>query len=77
MLSLTLLKTAVLDSKSHTGISLHLGEDSGAFLVLSKKQSIIPDSSTVAEYIATHSACQKILGYLPKIILHQDNTSTT
>jgi hypothetical protein len=73
------------DSKSHTGISLHLGEDSGAFLALSKKQSITADSSTVAEYIASHSACQKILwaqnvlielGFLPKIILHQDNTST-
>jgi hypothetical protein len=73
------------DSKSHTGISLHLGSDSGAFLVLSKKQSVTADSSTVAEYIASHTACQKILwaknlltelGCLPKVFLHQDNTST-
>jgi hypothetical protein len=73
------------DSKFHIRISLHLGEDSGAFLALSKKQSITADSSTVAEYIASHFACQKILwaqnvlielGFQPKIILHQDNTST-
>jgi hypothetical protein len=73
------------DSKSHSGISLHLGSDSGAFLALSKKQSITADSTTVSEYVATHTACQKILwaknvlnelGIQPKIILHQDNTST-
>ena len=49
------------DSKSHSGISLHLGQHSGAFLTLSKKQTITTDSSTVAEFVATHSACQKIL----------------
>jgi hypothetical protein len=48
-------------SESHSGISLHLGIDSGAFLVLSKKQSVTADSMTVAEYIATHAACQKML----------------
>jgi hypothetical protein len=73
------------DSKSHTGISLHLGFDSGSFLALSKKQSVTADSSTVAEYIASHTACQKILwaknlltelGCVPKVFLHQDNTST-
>jgi SUMO ligase MMS21 Smc5/6 complex component len=37
------------DYKSHTGISLHLGSDSGAFLVLSKKQSVTVDSSIVVE----------------------------
>jgi hypothetical protein len=73
------------DSKSHSGISLHLGLDSGAFLVLSKKQSVTADSTTVAEYIATHTACQKILwaknvlaelGFSLSISLHKDNTST-
>ena len=49
------------DSKSHTGVSLHLGPDSGCFFALSKKQSIISDSSTVAEYIATHTCIQKLL----------------
>ena len=49
------------DSKSHTGVSLHLGKDSGCFFALSKRQSIIADSSTVAEYIATHTCIQKLL----------------
>ena len=49
------------DSKSHTGVSLHLGQDSGCFFALSKRQSIIADSSTVAEYIATHTCIQKLL----------------
>ena len=49
------------DSKSHSGISLHLRQHYGAFLFLSEKQTITADSSTVAEFVATHSACQKIL----------------
>jgi hypothetical protein len=74
-----------IDNKSHTGISLHLGFDSGAFLAYSKKQSIVSDSTTIAEYIASHTACQKLLwsknvlielGLNPSIVLHQDNTST-
>jgi hypothetical protein len=74
-----------LDSKSHTGICLALGNDSGAFLALSKKQTITADSTTVAEFVATHTGCQRILwsknmleemGFNPKIFLHQDNTST-
>jgi len=68
-----------IDNKSHTGISLHLGFDSGAFLVYSKKQSIVSDSTTIAEYIASHTACQKLLwsknvltelGLNPSIVLH-------
>ena len=35
--------------------------DSGCFFALSKRQSIIADSSTVAEYIATHTCIQKLL----------------
>jgi hypothetical protein len=75
------------DSKSHSGISLHLGRHSAAFLYMSKKQTIIADSSTVAEFVATHSACQKILwvqnllrelNFVSSIptILYQDNQST-
>jgi len=74
-----------LDLKSHTGICLALGEDSGFFMAQSKKQTITADSTTVAEFVATHTACQRVLwsknvlaemGFHPKIILHQDNTST-
>ena len=75
------------DSKSHSRISLHLDKHSGAFLLLSKKQTITADSSTVAEFVATHSACQNILraqnfltelNFLSSIptILFQDNMST-
>ena len=75
------------DNKSHTGVSLHLGQYSGSFLTLSKKQTITADSTTVAEFVATHSACQKVLwaqnlltelGFLASIptIMFQDNKST-
>ena len=75
------------DSKSHTGVSLHLGRLSGSFLSTSKKQSILADSITVSEFVVTHSAVQKVLwahnlltelGYLSAIptTLFQDNKST-
>ena len=75
------------DSKSHTGVSLHLCRFSGSFLSMSKKQSILADSTTVSEFIGTHSAVQKVLwahnlltelGYLSAIptTLFQDNKST-
>ena len=47
------------DSKSHTGVSLHMGQFSGSFLTLSKKQSILTDSTTVSEFFGTHSAVPK------------------
>ena len=66
-------------------VSLHLGRYSCAFMTISKKQTIIADSSTVAEFIGTHAAVKAILwvrnllselGY-PKeketTILYQDN----
>ena len=75
-------------SKSHTGVSLNLGRSSCAFMTISKKQTIIADSSTVAEFIGTHAAVKAILwvrnlltelGY-PQVkettILYQDNEST-
>ena len=45
-----------LDSKSHTGVSFHLGRFSGSFMSLSKKQKITADSSTVPEFRA-HTSC--------------------
>ena len=74
-------------SKSHTEVSLHLGRSSAAFMTISKKQSIIADSSTVAEFIGTHAAVKAILwtrnlltelGYPPSTptTLYQDNEST-
>ena len=75
------------DSKSHTGVSLHLSRYSGSFLSLSKKQSILADSTTVSEFVGTHTAVQKVLwaqnllielGYLSAVptTLFQDNKST-
>ena len=75
------------DSKSHTGVSLHLGQFSGGFLTLSKKQSILADSTTVSKFVGTHSAVQKVLwaqdlftvlGFVSAIptTLFQDNKST-
>ena len=75
-------------SNSHTGVSLHLGRSSCAFMTISKKQTIIADSSTDAEFIGTHAAVKAILwvrnlltelGY-PQVkettMLYQDNDST-
>ena len=75
-------------SKSHTGVSLHLGRSSCAFMTLSKKQTIIAESSTNAELIGTHAVVKAILwvysllselGYpqdKETTILYQDNEST-
>ena len=75
------------DSKSHTGFTLHIGKDSGSIMATSKKQKIIADSSTIAEFIATHIVAKEIhwcrrlltsLGYPQKdpTILYEDNKST-
>ena len=75
------------DSRSHTGFTLHIGKDSGAIMATSKKQKIIADSSTIAEFIATHIVAKEILwcrrlllslGYpqLEPTILFEDNKST-
>ena len=42
------------DRKSHSGCTLHIGVGSGAFLLRRNKQTVTADSSTVAEFIATH-----------------------
>jgi hypothetical protein len=75
------------DSRSHTGYTLHIGKESGAVMATSKKQKIIADSSTIAEFIATHIVAKEILwcrrllfslGYpqMEPTILFEDNKST-
>ena len=75
------------DSKSHTGCTLHIGKDSGAVIAISKKQKITSDSSTIAEFIATHLVAKEIiwcrgllnsLGYPQNspTVLFEDNQST-
>ena len=75
------------DSKSYTGVSIHLGKYSGAFLILSKTQTITTVSSIVATFVAAHLARQKNLwaqnllfelGFNSSIptTLYQDNMST-
>ena len=49
------------DAKSHTGFTLNIGKDSGAIMATSKKQKITADSSTIAEFIATHIVAKEIL----------------
>ena len=48
------------DSKSPTGVTVHLGQVSGAVMSFCGKQSIIAESSTVAEFIVAHQACKII-----------------
>ena len=47
-----------VDSQSHTGVSLHYGRFSTPFVSMPKKQSIIADSSTAAEFIDAHAGAQ-------------------
>ena len=49
------------DLKSHTGCTLHIGRSSGACQSLSKKQTITADSSTVAEFVATHTVSKEVM----------------
>jgi hypothetical protein len=75
------------DLKSHTGCTLHIGRHSGSFRSLTKKQSVMADSSTIAEYIGAHLASKEImwtrnflfeLGFQQKepTTLYEDNQST-
>jgi hypothetical protein len=54
------------DSKSHTGVTVHLGQFAGAVMSFCGKQSIIADSSTVAEFIGAHQAC-KIIAWVQNL----------
>ena len=73
--------------KSHSGCTLHIGMGSGAFLFRSKKQTVTADSSTVAEFIATHLAAKEVMwarsilgemaySQLEPTVLGEDNMST-
>ncbi len=75
------------DFKSHSGCTLHIGRHSGALIALSKKQTVTADSSTVAEFVATHTVTREIMwarSFLASIgfpqnmrtILYEDNMST-
>ena len=46
------------------------------FLTLSKKQTITAGSSTVAKFVVTHSACQKIL-WAPNLLTELNFSSST
>ena len=75
------------DFKSHSGCTLHIGRSSGTFHALSKKQTVTADSSTVAEFVATHMVAKEIMwarSFLRSLgfpqsdptILFEDNMST-
>ena len=75
------------DMKSHSGCTLHIGRESGAYQSMSKKQTITADSSTVAEFIATHTVSKEIMwarDFLSSVnypqafptVLYEDNLST-
>ena len=75
------------DSKLHTGVSVHYGRFSTQFISMSKRQSVIADSSKVAEFIGAHTGAQAImsarkfseeLGFRHQGVtcMYQDNMST-
>ncbi len=75
------------DFKSHSGCTLHIGKSSGSIITASKKQKVTADSSTIAEFIATHIITKEImwarsllrsLGFpqAEPTILYEDNKST-
>jgi len=75
------------DFKSHSGCTLHIGRQSGSIITASKKQKVTADSSTIAEFIATHIITKEImwarsllqsLGFpqAQPTILYEDNKST-
>jgi len=75
------------DLKSQSGCTLHIGKSSGSIVSISKKQKVTADSSTIAEFIATHIITKEImwarellasLGYpqADPTTLFEDNMST-
>ena len=48
------------DSKSHADVTVYLRQFSGAVMSFCGKQSIIADSSTVAEFIGAYQSCKII-----------------
>jgi hypothetical protein len=74
------------DRKSHYGFSIHMNQNSGSCITVSKKSKIIALSSTEAEYIGMFEASKLImwlrqllneLGYPPtsSTVLYEDNKS--
>jgi hypothetical protein len=75
------------DAKSHSGISISLTAGGAAILAMSKKQTIVAQSSTEAELVALHSAT-RICVWLQQLLIsmglndlqcpliYQDNNST-
>ena len=49
------------DRKPHSGCTLRIEVSSGEFLSRSEKQTVAADSSTVAEFIATHLVAKEIM----------------
>ena len=49
------------DRKSSPRCTLRIGEGSGAFLSRCRRPTVTADSSTVAEFIATHLAAKDIM----------------
>ena len=66
-----LLTVTDSDSKSHTGVTVHLGQFSGAVMSFCGKQPIIADSSTVAEFIGAHQACT-IIAWVQNLLSEMD-----
>ena len=75
------------DRKPHSGCTLHIGEGSRAFMSRSKKQRVTADTSTVAEFIATHLVAKErmwarslleVMEYTQSdpAVLGEDNLST-
>jgi len=63
------------DSKSHTGVTLHLGQFSGDVMSFYCKQPIIADFSTVAKFIDAHQSC-KIIAWVQKLLTEMDDKLT-
>ena len=59
------------DSKSHTGVIVDLGQFSGSVMSFCGKQSIIADSSTIAELMGAHQAC-KIIACVQNLLSEVD-----
>ena len=75
------------DRRSHFGISMHLGSESGCFNSVSKKSTVVALSSTEAEYISLFETSKLIewarqflydLGFpqLSPTVIYEDNQST-
>ena len=64
-----------LDRKSHYGISIHMNNNSGSCVSVSKKSTIIALSSTEAEYVGMFEA-SKIIMWLRQFLLELDTKPT-